>query len=146
MLEMSMGHALNSQIMGTLIHFTIWAKNHRMLRDRRAFAERFGEDKLYWVAECRNAKAALDLSSESVKLSTVESAKGIEFRVVFIVGMEMLPRKDRDEASERRLAYVGLTRAQDALYVLGNENKGFFAEIVNISGNGRGDAAKAGRP
>jgi superfamily I DNA/RNA helicase len=60
--------------------------------------------------------------------------------------MEMLPRKDRDEASERRLAYVGLTRAQDALYVLGNENKGFFAEIINISGKDRGDAAKAGRP
>ncbi len=113
---------------------------------RRAFAERFGVDKLYWVAESRNSKAALDISSESVKLSTIESAKGIEFRVVFIVGMEMLPRKDRDEASERRLAYVGLTRAQDALYVLGNENKGFFAEIINISGKDRGDAAKAGRP
>jgi superfamily I DNA/RNA helicase len=58
--------------------------------------------------------------------------------VVFLVAMEMLPRNGRDETSERRLAYVGMTRAQDALFVLGNENKGFFAEIVQISGRPRG--------
>lgn len=98
-----------------------------------AFGIRFGADKLYWVTESRESKVSLDVSSESVKLSTIESAKGMEFRVVFLVGLEMLPRSERVEESERKLAYVGMTRAQDALYVLGKENKGLFAEIVEIS-------------
>jgi len=67
----------------------------------------------------------------------------MEFRVVFLAGLEMLPRKERDEGSERSLAYVGLTRAQDALYVLGNENKGYFAEIVEISQRKRVAAPKS---
>lgn len=115
------------------------AQYHNFVTDFcQAFTSRFGADKLYWVTENRNAKTALDISSECVKLSTIESAKGLEFQVVFLVAMEMLPRNGRDETSERRLAYVGMTRAQDALFVLGNENKGFFAEIVQISGRPRG--------
>jgi superfamily I DNA/RNA helicase len=98
-----------------------------------AFTGRFGADKLYWISESHETKTALDVSSESVKLSTIESAKGMEFRVVFLVGLEILPRTEREEASERSLAYVGLTRAQDALFVLGKENKGFFSEIIQIS-------------
>ena len=62
-------------------------------------------------------KVLLDVTAETVKLSTIESAKGMEFQIVFLVGLEMLPRGDRDEPSERSLAYVGMTRTQDALYV-----------------------------
>lgn len=63
-------------------------------------------------------------ASDSVVLMTMHSAKGLEFPVVFIVGMEesIFPHSraltDQDELEEeRRLAYVGITRAEEQLYL-----------------------------
>ncbi|MBQ1074044.1 UvrD-helicase domain-containing protein [Micromonospora sp. C31] len=69
---------------------------------------------------------ALDPRAEAVTLLTLHAAKGLEFPVVFLVGVEdgLLPLRwpgstpDEDAvAEERRLFFVGLTRAQDRLYV-----------------------------
>ena len=61
-------------------------------------------------------------SQESVQLMTVHSAKGLEFPVVFLVGLEedLFPsRQSKDEPhlldEERRLCYVGMTRAMQSL-------------------------------
>ena len=65
-----------------------------------------------------------DEASDSVYLSTVHSAKGMEFRCVFIVGAEegLFPlsraTEDTDELEEeRRLMYVAITRAKEKLYL-----------------------------
>ncbi len=61
-------------------------------------------------------------SQESVQLMTVHSAKGLEFPIVFLVGLEenLFPsRQSKDEPhlldEERRLCYVGMTRAMQSL-------------------------------
>ncbi|HEV2414276.1 MAG TPA: UvrD-helicase domain-containing protein [Candidatus Dormibacteraeota bacterium] len=77
---------------------------------------------------------AYDENGEGATLITLHMVKGLEFRVVFMVGMEegLLPHQraldERDEnpsavgattemAEERRLCYVGMTRAMDRLYL-----------------------------
>jgi len=54
-----------------------------------------------------------------VTLTTVHSAKGYEFEVVFLMDVESLPEstENKDDLSRRRLAYVGPTRAKDELYI-----------------------------
>ena len=66
----------------------------------------------------------LDYGEKAVKLMTLHSAKGLEFPVVFIVGMEdgVFPHQasffDQEEMEEeRRLCYVGITRAKKKLYL-----------------------------
>jgi len=69
---------------------------------------------------------AYDTSTESVALMTLHAAKGLEFENVFIIGLEegILPHEranysdDEDELEEeRRLFFVGMTRAKSNLYI-----------------------------
>jgi len=72
-------------------------------------------------------KSSLDEAVEShdrISLMTIHNGKGLEFEVVFLVGMEeeLFPHansRDSDVAleEERRLCYVGMTRAKDYLYL-----------------------------
>lgn len=56
---------------------------------------------------------------ESVSMLSVHAAKGLEFPVVFLVGMEegLFPLSGSDEAEEARLCYVAMTRAKKRLYM-----------------------------
>ncbi len=65
-----------------------------------------------------------DLSKDSIALMTLHAAKGLEFPVVFIAGMEqgLFPlgkamNDPEEEEEERRLLYVGITRAEKKIYI-----------------------------
>ena len=75
----------------------------------------------------------LDEKANAVTLITLHQAKGLEFPAVFIVGLEegILPhRKSFDDPAEmeeeRRLCYVGITRAKKRLYLLRSYRRSLF--------------------
>ncbi len=77
-------------------------------------------------------------SSDNVALMTLHSAKGLEFPVVFITGLEegMLPHAgsmDNMEAieEERRLCYVGITRAKEKLYITSARKRNIFGQLMD---------------
>ncbi len=72
---------------------------------------------------------------EHVTLMTLHSAKGLEFPVVFMVGMEegLLPHQRSQEngfflEEERRLCYVGMTRAKELLYMSWAKTRRFYGK------------------
>jgi DNA helicase-2/ATP-dependent DNA helicase PcrA len=73
---------------------------------------------------------------DAVQLMTLHSAKGLEFPLVFLVGLEegLFPHKmSIDNLSgleeERRLCYVGITRAMNKLYICHTESRRLHGEI-----------------
>jgi DNA helicase-2/ATP-dependent DNA helicase PcrA len=77
-------------------------------------------------------------SGGAVTLSTLHAAKGLEFASVFVVGLEegYLPHgqssQDEDELEEeRRLLYVGMTRAKDALTLTLADRRLVYGRIEN---------------
>ena len=69
--------------------------------------------------------AEYSTDADAVTLMTVHSAKGLEFKVVFIIGLEenIMPISkalydDEELEEERRLMYVAITRAKEKLYLL----------------------------
>lgn len=75
-----------------------------------------------------------DHKEEGVVLSTVHSVKGLEFRAVFVVGLEegIFPaiRDEVDMEEERRVAYVAFTRAKERLYITCASRRLIYGRIV----------------
>mgnify|MGYP001325577697 CR=1 FL=1 len=78
-----------------------------------------------------------ETDQQSVVLMTLHSAKGLEFPVVFLIGMEegVFPHSrsltDEEEMEEeRRLAYVGITRAEEELYLTNAEMRTLYGRTT----------------
>lgn len=78
----------------------------------------------------------LEDQANTVTLMTLHAAKGLEFPVVFLIGMEqgVFPlarsmQKVREEEEERRLAYVGITRAKKKLYLTNAMSRVLYGRI-----------------
>ena len=104
-------------------------ENVEELKNRISIYEETSEDpSLSGLVEELSLVAAIDNfdeSADAVSLMTLHSAKGLEFPVVFMAGMEeglfpsyMSIQEGEDEIQEeRRLCYVGITRAQQQLFM-----------------------------
>jgi len=76
-----------------------------------------------------------DASRAAVTLMTLHSAKGLEFPCVFLVGLEegLFPHarsltQPKEMEEERRLCYVGMTRAKERLYLLSASQRSIFGQ------------------
>jgi len=79
--------------------------------------------------------AAMAAQEGMVTLMTLHTAKGLEFPVVFLTGMEhgVFPHQrsmtdEKELSEERRLAYVGLTRARERLYLTRAEQRSLWGQ------------------
>lgn len=78
-----------------------------------------------------------EASDDSVQLMTLHASKGLEFPHVFIIGMEenLLPHRasveDGNIEEERRLAYVGITRARQTLSMTMARKRRQFGDTIN---------------
>lgn len=106
----------------------------RLLR----MAERFTavEEFLDYLA-LQRPEDAVDPRAEYVRLMTLHASKGLEFPVVFITGCEegLLPlsldTKLSDPQEERRLFYVGMTRAKEVLFLTHVRRRRLWGRLVS---------------
>ncbi len=78
-----------------------------------------------------------DFQSDRVSLITLHNAKGLEFPVVFIAGMEdgtfphfLSGQRSSDIEEERRLCYVGMTRAMEKLYLTAAKARKLYGRSI----------------
>lgn len=127
-----------------------------MIRDileKTAYGESLEEERMENIRELISSSSEADIKDfvdrvslltnldgsvrdKAVKLMTLHSAKGLEFPVVFIIGLEegVLPYfkalDNQDEINEeRRLFYVGMTRAKDILWLTGASRRKLYAKF-----------------
>ena len=115
------------------------------LEEFKSIAESFQEKGIFSLEEfLENIMLVSDMGqykedANGVNLMTIHSAKGLEFDVVFIPGMEetIFPHSrsmenDEELEEERRLCYVGITRAKEKLYLLNSKKRMLFGK-TNIN-------------
>lgn len=112
-----------------------WQKNvERFVR----MAKRFDhvEEFIDYLA-LQQPEDAIERRAENVHLLTLHAAKGLEFPVVFIVGCEqnLLPLSIEhmvsDPEEERRLFYVGMTRAKEVLFLTHTRRRHLFGQWMS---------------
>ncbi|MBI4848138.1 MAG: DUF3553 domain-containing protein [Nitrospirae bacterium] len=125
----------------------------KLIFEKTGYLEWVGEERAGNVMELVNFTEGKDIRSfidtaslysgtdevsddSTVSLMTLHCAKGLEFPVVFIAGFEdgLVPHfhaiNDKDElAEERRLFYVGITRAQDRLFLTAAKKRRLYTSV-----------------
>lgn len=73
------------------------------------------------------ASRRYNASHDSVKVLTIQSSKGLEFKIVAIAGVGTMPYKNAE--AEARLLYVGMTRATERLFMTASKQSSFVARL-----------------
>ena len=104
----------------------------------RAITERFIKEKGSVLATDVNYELIKDIQSEKVSLMSIHMAKGLEFPIVYVVGLEenlfpsIMSINSREEIEEeRRLFYVAMTRAKEKLILSHCEQRFKWGNIID---------------
>jgi hypothetical protein len=111
-------------------------KNHQRYALRQELETRLQEAFHFDVQVASIEKGAadsLDLEEDSIKLTTIYNAKGLEFSIVFLIGLdEILDQDEYDEEMAKRadsLMLVGPTRAKDRLFIYYKKDNIYFNRL-----------------
>jgi superfamily I DNA/RNA helicase len=70
-----------------------------------------------WVSKDCHQKSIYDITTNSVAISTIYSAKGLDFACVFLIGLDTFDEAKMTLNQIERLTYVGITRARYQLFI-----------------------------
>jgi ATP-dependent DNA helicase Rep len=116
------------------VHFLLDGLNRVMSEDQVDLDEAISRLVLRDLMEQQDEE---EKGPDSVQLMTMHASKGLEFPHVYIIGMEenLLPHRasveDGNIEEERRLAYVGITRAQQTLAMTMASKRRQFGETIS---------------
>jgi superfamily I DNA/RNA helicase len=82
-----------------------------------------------WLS--RNSWARDDAANDRLKIQTIHSAKGLQYLAVIILWADKLPRCSESRLSDRRLLYVGMTRAISLLAITASRRSAFVDEVAS---------------
>jgi len=87
----------------------------------------------YWITENEHTKRHFEKEDGTVKISTIDSSKGLDYQAVFIVNLDSMPFPlEDDKEREVSLLYIAMTRAKEYLclsYSGESEFTKYFDEI-----------------
>ena len=84
-----------------------------------------------WVSEDYRAKRAYDITTDEVSISTIHSAKGLDYACVFLLGLDGLLSANCTEEQIRKLVYVGITRARHRLAIPHIDRTPLITELIS---------------
>lgn len=89
----------------------------------------------YWITENDVSKRSFEKEDGKVKISTIDSSKGLDFQAVFIVNVDSMPFPlEEDREREVSLLYIGMTRAKEYLCLSYSGESEFTQYLENILG------------
>ena len=83
----------------------------------------------YWLVKDAESKKNYDAGVDKVLLSTVHSAKGLEFEKVYFMNLESFPLDYLNERENASMVYVAMTRAKKQLTIVSGSRTPTFARI-----------------
>jgi len=84
-----------------------------------------------WISEDYRAKRFYDITTETVSISTIHSAKGLDYACVFLVGLDQLEPGIWSKDQIRRLTYVAITRARHRLFIPYVKETGLISDLIS---------------
>jgi superfamily I DNA/RNA helicase len=105
-------------------------------RNQQAFARLCEQLAAFGAVVLSGANPTGGPADDGVKITTIHSAKGLQFRAAILLWGDLLPSniENRDDLAERMLFYVALTRSEDVLAVVHSGASPYVAELEkNIS-------------
>jgi hypothetical protein len=118
-----------------VIYPRLTQKTKKAFHELRAKTDETTGVKNVWLSDKEDQDAATKIDQPGIKFQTIHSCKGLQYRAVIYIWGDQLPMKGEnvDESQEKRLMYVGLTRAEDFLAVTYTEGSRFTEMLESAS-------------